>query len=290
MLSPATLMMLSTIRIEAIGNSAEASLGTGFLYQFPGLNIDEAIPCIVTNKHVIHGKHTVNLQLQIAPIGSELQGDGTAAGEVRWSVALSLAEIVVLHPDPHVDLAAIIFAPVLRALPIGTEIKNACLNSSWRLSSSEATFIRPVEPILMVGYPNGLWDEVNNRPITRQGLTASHPLHSWNGSRTFVIDAACFGGSSGSPVFLYEDGLYRDSNNSYSPGTRARLLGVLFAGPMVTAEGKLVQKPIPTSAVAVPQINLMMNLGYVVNISAIDEIASAIHLLLSQGHKVAGRP
>ena len=32
-----------------------------------------------------------------------------------------------------------------------------------------------VEEILMIGYPNGLWDAVNNYPLIRRGVTASHP-------------------------------------------------------------------------------------------------------------------
>jgi hypothetical protein len=155
-------------------------------------------------------------------------------------------------------------------------LKHAFVDTAWRMSPEAASYTRPIEPVLMVGYPNGLWDETNNRPITRQGSTASHPLHNWNGERTFVIDAACFGGSSGSPVFLYEDGLFRTAADTYTPGTRIVLLGALYAGPMVTAEGRLVPRPIPTSTIAVPQINLMMNLGYVVQADAIDDLRPII--------------
>ncbi len=272
--------MLCTTRIEATGSSPGASLGTGFFYNLPGASANEIFPTIVTNKHVIEGKNTVNLQLQILPTGARTNDDGTAAGEQRWAVSLDLSNLVIAHPDPNVDLCAIMIASVLNALPTGMDLKHVPMNASWRLSADEASHVRPIEPILMVGYPNGLWDQVNNRPITRQGSTASHPLHAWNGERTFVIDAACFGGSSGSPVFLYEDGMYRNNDNSYSPGTRARLLGALYAGPVVTAEGQLVARPIPTSTVAVPQINIMMNLGYVVQAGAIDDIA----IIVQQAH------
>lgn len=273
MLSPATVLMLCTTRIEAVGDSPGASLGTGFFYNLPG-NSGDTFPAIITNKHVIEGKHTVNLQLQISPMGVEPNHDGTVKGEQRWAISLDLANLVIMHPDPKIDLCAIMISPVGNALPVGMGLKHMFLNPTWRLSDAEASYVRPIEPILMVGYPNGLWDEVNNRPITRQGSTASHPFHAWNGQRTFVIDAACFGGSSGSPVFLYEDGLVRSDTNSYTPGTRARLLGILYAGPILTAEGKLVPRPIPTSTVDVPQINLMMNLGYVVQADAIDDIAA----------------
>lgn len=276
MLTPATLLMLSTTRIEAIGNTPGASIGTGYFYNMTAVG-DVIFPAIITNKHVIEGAHTINLHLQIMPGGTEPNDDGTASGEQRWPISMGLGNLVIPHPDPNVDLCAIMIAQIVNALPEGMVLKHMFLDGTWRLNLDESSYVRPIEPVLMVGYPNGLWDQVNNRPITRQGSTASHPLHNWNGERTFVIDAACFGGSSGSPVFLYEDGMFRSRNNSYSPGTRARLLGTLYAGPLVTAEGQLVPRPIPTSTVAVPQINLMMNLGYVVKADAIDDLIAIVH-------------
>jgi len=57
----------------------------------------------------------------------------------------------------------------------------------------------------MIGYPNGLWDHVNNLPLIRRGITASHPgvdyqIEGQNGPGVTVIDMACFPDSSGSPV------------------------------------------------------------------------------------------
>ena len=42
------------------------------------------------------------------------------------------------------------------------------------------------------------------------------------------------------------------------------LLGVLFSVPTIQADGRIVIQNIPTAAVPVPQINMMMNLGYIV--------------------------
>ncbi len=60
----------------------------------------------------------------------------------------------------------------------------------------------------MVGYPVGLWDSVNNMPILRRGSTATLLDWTYEGRQEFVIDAACFPGSSGSPVFKYTVGDY----------------------------------------------------------------------------------
>ena len=147
-------------------------------------------------------------------------------------------------------------------------LRHMFLDESWLPSEDIRSLLRPVEKIVMVGYPNGLWDQTHNLPIVRDGLTASHPLLNWNGVQQFVVDAACFPGSSGSPVFLLEDGIYR-TTVGYTPGTRVALLGILFGGPLLTMEGRLEQRPIPTSVNEVPVFNAMMNLGYVVRTDAI---------------------
>ena len=33
--------------------------------------------------------------------------------------------------------------------------------------------VSALEDIIMVGYPNGIWDEKNNKPIFRKGITAT---------------------------------------------------------------------------------------------------------------------
>ena len=49
-----------------------------------------------------------------------------------------------------------------------------------------------LEAIVMVGYPNGLWDKTNNLPIFRKGVLASDYKYDWNGKKEFLIDALCF--------------------------------------------------------------------------------------------------
>jgi hypothetical protein len=117
----------------------------------------------------------------------------------------------------------------------------------------------------MVGYPNGLWDETNNLPIARAGITATHPAIDYNGKPEFMIDAACFAGSSGSPVFYYNSGARTQRNGSITMGSpSAYLLGVLYAGPMFTAEGEIVVVDVPTKRKKIATSDIPMNLGYVI--------------------------
>ena len=87
--------------------------------------------------------------------------------------------------------------------PFYINLSQGVIGSPEALSS-----LAPIEDITMIGYPNGLWDEVNNLPIVRRGITATSANGKYQGKTEFLIDAACFPGSSGSPVFVYNNGSY----------------------------------------------------------------------------------
>ncbi|CAM4204649.1 Trypsin-like peptidase domain-containing protein [Lacicoccus alkaliphilus] len=125
----------------------------------------------------------------------------------------------------------------------------------------------------MMGYPNGIWDRVNNKPIFRKGITATHPYNNYDGKEEFMIDAACFPGSSGSPVFLLNEGSYQDrQGNTYMGQTRIFLLVILYAGPQHTITGEIEIIDIPTSDTAVPISRIPNNLGLIIKSSRINEL------------------
>jgi hypothetical protein len=275
-MTPAIWTTLSTVRLESEKAEGRTSVGTGYFYTFVEDQDGQKVhaPMIVTNKHVIQGSQRLTIVCQVMPEGAQIQNDGSAPGEMQFPmVYIGVEGVAVNHPNPDIDLCAIPVVHLFRpgALPAGYVLKAMVIEKEGRLTADEAADLGPIEPIVMVGYPNGLWDQQNNRPLVRRGLTASHALRHWNGSRVFVIDAACFPGSSGSPVFLFEDGLVR-RGGGYSPGSRAKLLGTLYAGPQVNAEGRLEARPIPTAVEAVPVVAMMMNLGYVVHADALDDL------------------
>lgn len=127
------------------------------------------------------------------------------------------------------------------------------------------------EEVFMIGYPNGLWDSVNNMPIVRRGTMATNISLNHNDKREFVIDAACFPGSSGSPVVLFNKGGYTDKKGNLNWGKgRLMLLGILYAGPQLTVTGEIKivtvpnfqQKPLAVS-------HIPNNLGYIIKSDAI---------------------
>jgi hypothetical protein len=275
-MGPATEVSLTTVRLSCIGPSHSA-FGTGYFYAFqPPSSGAGFIGAIITNKHVVEGSDRLEAMLQIMPAGTEIKENGSAPGERSFECKVpSLQKFVVPHPDPSIDLCAILIGPIINSIPTGFYLKAVWVSKHWHVPTGEVEHLRPIESIVMVGYPNGLWDEVNNRPVIRRGLTASHALLNWNGARQFMIDAACFGGSSGSPVFLYEDGLVR-TGQGYSPGTKALFLGTLWGGPTVDAAGRLEARAIPTATESIPVIRLMMNLGFVVHAAAASELEDPV--------------
>ena len=128
--------------------------------------------------------------------------------------------------------------------------------------SSFLSELNAVENILMVGYPNGLWDSKNNLPLFRTGITATPPFIDYEHKPEFIIDCACFTGSSGSPIFLVNEGSYSKKGGGITIGNRFKLLGVLYAGPQQEAEGDIKIIPIPTVSKGKAIIEMPINLGY----------------------------
>ena len=128
----------------------------------------------------------------------------------------------------------------------------------------------------MIGYPNGLWDQLHNLPIIRKGITATHPKLKLNGKPEFLIDAACFPGSSGSPVFLANIGSYVSPNGSLCTGSRVALLGTLYAGPQHTTTGEIVVVDVPTDTKSIAVGSIPNNLGYVIQASELLVLEEAV--------------
>lgn len=280
-LNPVTRVSLCTVRLQCTGPGGTA-IGTGLLFAYlfedpssPGQQIQ--VPVIVTNKHVVAGATELQVQFSIFPDGKTIVADGTADGERSWDLRVdNLHAGVLSHPDAGTDLCVIPCAPWFAQIPSGWQLRHQFISDHWRLSAAERLYTRPIENVIMLGYPNGLWDDAHNRPVSRSGLTGSHPLLAWRGKREFVVDIACFPGSSGSPIFLLEDGMYRSSANAYSPGTRVKFLGILWGGPMINLEGRIESRVVPTGTGDVPVMSATMNLGYAIQADVLDDLKPVI--------------
>jgi len=88
-----------------------------------------------------------------------------------------------------------------------------------------------------------------------------------------MVDMACFPGSSGSPVFLFDQTGYMDRKNKRYQigGSRLLLVGVLYSGPLINNQGKIVMAQQPSVEVA-----SMMHLGSVVKATEIRTLQTSI--------------
>jgi hypothetical protein len=244
----------TTVRIECSGQGG-ISVGTGFWFSFFPENADandvRYYPILVTNKHVIAGATEITLRFNLRHPTKE---------EVRFNV-LTITQgesAFIMHPDENVDICILPIAENLKEIEDNGFKPEIYFFTDRDLLDNR--HINPVEDIYMIGYPNGLWDSENNKPVVRKGITASSPLENWKGKSEFLIDMACFGGSSGSPVFIMNQGSYPYLGGQVS-GDRLIFLGILYAGPVIDVNGYLEIVDVPTVATTIVRSSSMMNLG-----------------------------
>ena len=284
MVLPTTVLARCTTRLQCgMRATGLTSSGTGFFYsaQIPD-RPGEFVFMLVTNKHVVAGCDFA--QFALSSVAPDIDVDAVpSVGQVQQHLTeLALqAPWLAMHPDAAVDLCALLITPsAVQIIDTGRRLFASFLSKDVEVGTAERSQVRHVERVAMVGYPNGLWDHVNDAPLVRQGCTATHPFQRYQGRSEFVIDMTCLPGSSGSPVFMFEDGMYRTAQNSYSPGTKIALLGVLWGGPQISLEGRIEVKPVPHSmqpvSVTTPS---PMNLGYIIHAS---EIAAVVETMIAQ--------
>lgn len=266
-------LLFSTVRIECQFQNGATGTGTAFFFTYQIEGAGE-LPLLVTNKHVIAGATIGQFYVHEAIKNSSGQFEPSPTS---FSITLGdFEQRWFMHPDPAVDICVMPFEPLrLAALAKGKEIFNKSFAENLIPTQETLESLSALEDVAMVGYPIGLWDSTNNFPILRRGITASHPATDFQGKQQGVVDMACFPGSSGSPILILNEGGFATSQG-FLVGNRAFLLGILFAGPVHTANGKIEVVQIPTHSIAISVTNIPIHLGYYVKASALARLKAIL--------------
>jgi len=266
---------VARITAGVAGSSSSFAYGTGFLYNFALRGGD--VICLVSNKHVLEGRPWIEVGF------AQRTADGRRAFGPSTNMRVPAGELPIIgHPDPDVDLA------IMPIVPIVTELKTKgfdpfvlALDRNVCITPDRAEALNAATDVIMVGFPNGLMDEANNLPVVRRGSLATPYRANYGGKRDFLIDIAAFGGSSGSPVFAFFNGLEPTAQGMNLGGQAFYLIGVLHSGPVLNAEGRIEQRPVPTETVMVTK--QMIHLGYCAKIDLLDDF-------LPDLERIAGPP
>jgi hypothetical protein len=268
------------VRIDTVDAINQQSSGTGFYYTYD-INAESHIPLLITNRHVISGAINGTLSFpegdKDGPLLKESVQIHIDNFESRW----------ITHPDPSVDLAALILAPEFEKLKAiykrDTVLCLIPITKSITATDVDLENMSGIEELAFIGYPNGLWDSKNGLPIIRKGVSASPPEIDFEGKPQFLIDASVFGGSSGSPVFTYSSGV--NYKNGILKTTDIRFVGVITAVFFKTATNSVRQQPVPTLHAQVVDTREMIDLGIVTKSRCVTELCE--HVVKTFGIKTA---
>lgn len=220
---------------------------------------DKSYLFLVTNRHVVEGANVCKLFFTLAN-----EANKPILGARHDLTITNFDKMWHYHPDKE-DIAVAQFVPILdfikkqnykvyyRSIPL------TLIPTDKQLQSLTA-----MEDIIFIGYPNAIYDKKNLLPIIRKGTTATPIFVDYDGKPCFLIDASVFGGSSGSPCFIYNHGSYTTAEGGMVIGFRMYFVGVVSAVFTQSKEGIIGITEIPTIAKPVVITELAINLGIVI--------------------------
>lgn len=274
--SLADSLWFTTTYLQCHGDKG-TSLGTGFFYGCHARRKDgtEAgqLLFLVTNRHVAErARHRMLIHL--------IRGEGVipdARPLVGERVGVNLRdplERFFFHPDPNIDVAVLPFTDLLDELwEAGGPPYLQTTAPEQMLSTEIADELDSIEQVIIVGYPDGLYDSHNLTPIVRTGTTASPISLDYQGRPTFLVDAPIFPGSSGSPVFLV-DGARQLATLTDGSTSSVLLLGIVAKAHLVQGDGR--RRSRETRGGSTPKAGHLMDLGIVYKASTINDCVDAV--------------
>jgi hypothetical protein len=255
-------LLFNTIRVDTVLDDGSEGSGTAFVVSH--VNAQGTHTFIVTNRHLVDGVRRGGLVFTQKRHGRPLLGQ-------RFQLNIDdFPQAWYLHPDPAVDLAIIPMRPLEQAAnQQGVELYYQVIDTRLVPNEEATRALDALEEVLFVGYPSGVWDQVNLMPILRRGTTATPMALDFEGRAEFLIDAAVYPGSSGSPVFVYLPDVHRFGQ---SAGRHFLFVGVVAAVFFREEANHLVSLPVPANNHGLVMGSEMIDLGLVIKSKAVVEV------------------
>lgn len=272
-------LLFVTVRIDTVDAHGNNGSGTGFL--FTHKNKDQEVMSIVTNKHVVDGAVKGGITF------IKREGENPKLGDSYRISFDDFKSIWYGHPEKDIDISVTPLFPLLEFMKEkNVEVFFKTITSEDIPTEQQISEIDALEEVVFVGYPNGIWDSKNFTPIIRKGITATPYALDFEGSKKFIIDASVFGGSSGSPLFLFNTGIYTQKTGGAVAGSRFFFLGVVAAVFFKRSVNEIVSMPVPTNSKNVVVDQEMIDLGVVYKSpTVVEAIENAMANEISQGTK-----
>lgn len=249
----------STVKIECIYADGNSGSGTGFIVHLCKED-NSCIPVLVTNKHVVNNNVKTVFQF------CKQDDDGNPIDTAPLTIGIDNSKWIP-HQDVSVDLCVLPLGEILNNLSQkGEKIFYIPITVDLIPKEEQIQELNAIEDVTMVGYPIGIMDEYNHKPIIRRGITATHIKKDYQGKKEFLVDMACFPGSSGSPIFILNETMYTTKNN-FVVGPRFLFVGVLYGGPQYTATGDVIITDEAVKPISV--MHIPTNLGIAIKSSRI---------------------
>jgi hypothetical protein len=264
-------LFFTTVRIDTDTAHYGLGSGTGFFLSHKINEVEYLF--VVTNKHVVMGVEEGKFSFLKQKEGMPALGDGFTLkiASNEWS------KMWFGHPDTSIDIAICPLGPLLQFVKQqhGTDLFFRSVSTEIIPTKVQLAELDALESVTFVGYPNGVWDRKNLLPVVRQGTTASPIAVDFEGTPRFIIDASVFGGSSGSPVFILNQGSWATKQGGLVAGSRILFVGVIAAVFFRTQMNQIIPEPIPTQIQPMVKQQEMIDLGIVCKAHTVVETVEA---------------
>jgi len=217
------IVLTVTLILQIHGGKIVGS-ATGFFYS----NNDQLF--LVTNKHVVEkavvkkNDTTEEIKPESLKLNLHIDAKNTTKNE-QYDIPLyknkkKLWKTHQTYSDADIALIKLDKDVISSRFLINTWSKEDFIPARYPL--------HPGQDIFIIGYPEGIFDRLNNLPIFRNAMIASVYGVYFSGNPLFLIDAELHGGLSGSPVITKPKETWVDDKGGthITTGTTYYLLGI----------------------------------------------------------------